>query len=161
MSTPGRASAFPLRRQPWEAMRSRFEASIDLAFSYHREILTPEMWRALEHYLFVSSRRGDLLFKHIMDHRLIMYYFISCNCLLKLEHILPSPSTQWVSKQNCNLLPTFPLMKHKVSIEGSVAIGPEPDSLRVRWRRRPSSHSIRWDELDVFEIEAVSIDGES
>jgi hypothetical protein len=51
-------------------------------------------------------------------------------------------------------------MKRKVSVEGGMAIGPEADGLGVRWRRRPSSHRVRRDDLDVFEIITVSIDGE-
>jgi len=41
----------------------------------------------LEHYLVVSIRRGEQLLELIMDHGLIVYYFISSNRLLKLEHV--------------------------------------------------------------------------
>jgi hypothetical protein len=63
-------------------------------------------------------------------------------------------------KQNYDVLPTFTLMKCEVSIDGGVVISPEADSLGIRWRRRPSSHRVSRDDLDVFEIITVSIDGE-
>ncbi len=64
------------------------------------------------------------------------------------------------SKQNSNVLLTFTLMKCEVSIDRGVAIGPEADSLGIRWQRRPSSHCVSWDDLDIFEIITLSMDGE-
>jgi hypothetical protein len=64
------------------------------------------------------------------------------------------------SKQNYDVLPTFTLIKCEVSIDRGVAISPEADSLRIRWRRRPSSHCVSRDDLDVVEIITVSTDGE-
>lgn len=51
-------------------------------------------------------------------------------------------------------------MESKVSVERGVAISPEADGLGVQWWRRQSSHGIRWDDLDTFEIISVTIDYE-